>query len=67
MLLGQPFLITDTKLVFVRESVTFSSKTACIYTYSLRLSVVGFHFHFLTVVTAWLCVNSYKLVQVTVD
>ena len=65
MLLGQPFLITDTKLVLVRESVTFCSKT--VYTYSLRLSVVGFHFHFLTVVTAWLCVNSYKLVQVTVD
>ena len=58
-------MITDTKLVFVRISVTFSSKT--VYTYSLVLSVIGFHFHFLTVVRAWLCVNSYKILQFTVD
>ena len=58
-------MITDTKLVFMRVSVTFSSKT--VYTYSLVLSVIGFHFHFLTVVRAWLCVNSYKILQFTVD
>ena len=63
ILFGQAFFNSDTKLVFVHASVIFSGKT--LYTYSLELFVVGFHFLFLTVVKAWLCVNSYKTVQLT--
>ena len=47
MLFGQASLLSDTKLVFVRASVTFSGKT--VYTNSLWLSVIGFHFQFHTV------------------
>ena len=65
MLFSQDSLLSDTKLVFVRASVTFSGKT--VYTNSLWLSVVGFHFQFLTFVKAWLRVNSYKILQFTVD
>ena len=65
MLFSQDSLFSDTKLVFVRASVTFSGKT--VYTNSLWLSVVSFHFQFPTVVKAWLCVNSYKALRFTVD
>ena len=65
MLFGQASLLSDTKLVFVRASVTFSGKT--VYTNSLWLSVIGFRFQFLTVVKAWMCVNSHKTLQFTVD
>ena len=65
MLFGQAFLLSDTKLIFVRASVILSDKA--LYTNSLWLSVIGFHFQFLTVVKAWLCVNSYKIFQFTVD
>ena len=59
MLFGQVFFNSDTKLVFVHANVILVAKL-----HTLILSkrfVVGFHFRFLTVVKAWLCVNSYKL------
>ena len=65
MLFGQASLLSDTKLVFVCVSLIFSDKT--VYTNSLWLSVIGFHFQFLTVVKAWLRVNSYEIFQFTVN
>ena len=62
MLFGQACLNSDAKLIFVRASVIFSRKT--VYT---NLLVFGFHFHFLTVVKVWLHVNSYKILQFTVN
>ena len=65
MLFGQVCLNSDTKLIFACASMIFSRKT--VYTNSLWLSVFGFHFHFLTIAKAWLCVNSYKFLRFTVD